>query len=448
MSTHEIRDPIHTFIRLDEHERAVVDSRPFQRLRYIHQLALSYLVYPGATHRRFEHSLGVMHTASQIFDVVAHPDNVRTEVRENLPIGNETEMNYWRRVLRIAALVHDVGHLPFSHAAEKELLPSGWNHERITREYIESKEMKRVWDSMRPTPVVEDIVKLALGAKKANDLTFSNWESILAETITGDVFGADRIDYLLRDSYHAGVAYGRFDHHRLIDTLRILPPVPEPEQQDRQLGFEGLEENVSEEERGGPLLGVEEGGLESAESLLLARYFMYSQVYLHDIRRIYDRHLADFLVEALPDGKFATAANKHITVNDNDVGVMLAKAARNKKGKGHDAARRIVEHKHHKVLYHATASHLRKNVDAPRTVYEAVANKFGRTHVWIDDYVASNSAADFPVWSDTMRRSESAFANSRVLQQLPDVTTNRVYVSREKFNKASDWFKKNENSLI
>jgi len=83
---HEIRDPIHVFIRLDTDERKVLDSRPFQRLRQIHQLALTYLVYPGATHRRFEHSLGVMEVASRIYDVVTRPENVHFDsVRNILP---------------------------------------------------------------------------------------------------------------------------------------------------------------------------------------------------------------------------------------------------------------------------------------------------------------------------------------------------------------------------
>jgi HD superfamily phosphohydrolase len=72
---HEFRDPIHVFVTLDSDERRVVDARPFQRLRHIHQLAASYLVFPGATHRRFEHSLGVMHLAGEVFDVVMHPNN-------------------------------------------------------------------------------------------------------------------------------------------------------------------------------------------------------------------------------------------------------------------------------------------------------------------------------------------------------------------------------------
>ena len=92
---HEIRDPIHTFVRLDSQERKVVDSKPFQRLRHIHQLALSYLVYPGATHRRFEHSLGVMELAGRVFDVVMR--DVHGDVRYIVPESDQ--LRYWRRVL-------------------------------------------------------------------------------------------------------------------------------------------------------------------------------------------------------------------------------------------------------------------------------------------------------------------------------------------------------------
>ena len=142
---HEIRDPIHVFIRLTTDERQVVDSIPFQRLRNIHQLAMSYLVYPGATHKRFEHSLGVMELASRVYDIVTAQDNIHPKVRELIPeISMEAKLIYWRNVLRMAALCHDLGHLPFSHAAEKLLLPDGWDHERLTVECINCEEMKKI----------------------------------------------------------------------------------------------------------------------------------------------------------------------------------------------------------------------------------------------------------------------------------------------------------------
>ena len=295
---HEIRDPIHVFVHFNSDERKILDSRAFQRLRYIHQLALTCLLYPGATHRRFEHSLGVMELAGRVFDVVTSRDNVLPEVQEALPeITQKNQLDYWRSALRVAALCHDIGHLPFSHAAEKALLPEGWNHERLTRELILSPEMTDLLSQMTPPLRPLQVVKLAIGPKKAKDLPFSSWESILAEIIVGDAFGVDRMDYLLRDSHHAGVAYGKFDHYRLIDTLRILPAPPadkaenehrvEEEGESKELPH-GTARANKKAPMGEPALGVEEGGVHSAEALMLARYFMYSQLYFHPVRRIYD----------------------------------------------------------------------------------------------------------------------------------------------------------------
>jgi len=142
---HEIRDPIHVFIRYNSDERQVIDSLPVQRLRHIHQLATSFLIYPGATHRRFEHSLGVMELVGRVFDVVTDLKFVDEKIKKIVPdILKEGHRHYWRHVIRMAALCHDIGHLPFSHAAEKELLPDGWDHERMTRVLIESDEMKQI----------------------------------------------------------------------------------------------------------------------------------------------------------------------------------------------------------------------------------------------------------------------------------------------------------------
>jgi HD superfamily phosphohydrolase len=308
---HEIRDPIHIFVRLSIEERKVLDSRPFQRLRHIHQLALTYLVYPGATHRRFEHSLGVMELAGRVYDVVTN--NVTDDIRNEFPdVVNDRKREYWRCVLRMAALCHDIGHLPFSHAAEKELLPEGWTHETLTADLVRSREMQPIWKGMRID--AEDVVKLALGRKELPNAEFSPWETILAEIIVSDAFGVDRMDYLLRDSYHAGVAYGKFDQYRLIDTLRILPRAPSDTEGEVEPGF---------------TLGVEEGGIQSAEALMLARYFMYSQVYFHPIRRIYDIHLKDFLREWLGEAGYPTETERHLDITDTEVTHAMRQAERN-----------------------------------------------------------------------------------------------------------------------
>jgi len=429
---HEIRDPIHVFIRLDSDERRVLDSSPFQRLRHIHQLGLTSLVYPGATHRRFEHSLGVMELAGRVFDVITHPDAVTDEIRQLVPeVAKENERQYWRRVIRMAALCHDIGHLPFSHAAEKELLPAEWDHERLTCALIESQEMKEIWQNVTPPLRPADIVKLAVGPGKAPDLNFSVWEGILSEIITNDAFGVDRMDYLLRDSCHTGVAYGKFDHYRLIDTLRILPSPP----------------TGGDEEPGEPALGVEEGGLHSAEALLLARYFMFSQVYFHPIRRAYDIHLKDFLAMWLPGGRFQTDLNRHLQTTDNEVMAAILDAARDPRRTGHEHARRIVSHEHFRVLYARNPEDLAKNIEAGEAVYKSAKDQFGAEHVRHDKSPGEGGASDFPVRLKD-GRVVSSLSVSDVLGKIPAAAFECVFVSREREADAKKWLQKNREKIL
>jgi uncharacterized protein len=303
----EIRDPVHNFIGVTANERRVIDSVPVQRLRHIHQLAMSYLVYPGATHRRFEHSLGVMHLAGEAFDVITRPEHLTDQVRELVPeVMDDETLPYWRTVVRLAALCHDLGHLPFSHGAEHELLPVGYSHERLSMDLIKSEEFSSLLSDLLPPLHDEVLAKLAVGPDKAG-AAFNNWEAILSEIIVGDAFGVDRMDYLLRDSLHAGVQYGRFDHHRLLSNLRILPSA-----------LTGEDDAETE-----PALGVAEGGLHAAESLLLARYFMWTQVYLHPVRVMYDAHLQDFLSQWLPGGTFSVDLDTHLGMTDLEVLVAM-----------------------------------------------------------------------------------------------------------------------------
>jgi len=427
--SHEIRDPVHVFIRLDTDERKVLDSRPFQRLRQIHQLAMTYLVYPGATHRRFEHSLGVMELASRVFDVITIKENTRYgNVEEIIP--HESKRAYWRSLLRMAALCHDLGHLPFSHAAEKELLPDRWDHERITAEIIKSKEMEKIWGEMRPRLSSEDIIKIAIGPQKAAklELKLNEWETILSEIITSDTFGVDRIDYLLRDSLHTGVAYGKFDHYRLIDTMRILPKSEDGE-------------NSKE-----PMLGLTSGGIQSAEALLWARYFMYSQVYLHPIRRIYDIHLKDFLKEWLPNGKFSTVIEDHLAITDNEVIVELRKATLDSEHPGHIHAKRIMEHKHFKKLYERNPIDQDINPDAVELVYKAACKKFGQKAIRLDKYNPEGGSQIFPVLQNKKILTSTALSNT--LAKIPVVTSGFVFIDREHLDIAEKWFEDSRTDII
>jgi uncharacterized protein len=428
---HEIRDPIHVFVRLDSDERRVLNSEPIQRLRYIHQLALTYLVYPGTTHRRFEHSLGVMELASRIYDVVTNPHNVTDDVRKELPeLADDTARAYWRRVLRMAALCHDAGHLPFSHAAE-DLLPAGINHESISASIIRCKNMESIWNSMTPPLRTEDVVKVALGQKGAKNVTFSTWETILAEIIVGDAFGADRMDYLLRDSYHAGVTYGHFDHYRLIDTMRILPPPPRDKKGNAMA----------------PELGVEEGGIHSAEALMLARYFMYSQLYFHQVRRIYNVHLVDFLRAWLPDGKFPISVEEHLKLTDNEVTVAIAVAARDAAKPGHDPARRIATRDHFRLVYERNPDDLKHNHKAGQAVYAFLRDRIGENLVRHEYQPPTGGAPDFPIKMHDGRIVSSTTA-SETLPKLPSPTVDFVYVDRASAEKARSIIAEKRNEIL
>jgi HD superfamily phosphohydrolase len=433
----EVRDPVHVFIEFDQAERAVIDSRPFQRLRDIHQLALSYLVYPGASHKRFEHSLGVMEVAGRIFDVVTRPDKVNDAVRDVIPEHGGPEHQYWRTVLRIAALCHDLGHLPFSHAAEEALLPDGWDHERLSREIIHSPEMAAVWESMpRPKPEPDDIVMLALGPRKVEKLglglSFDPWQAILAEIIVGDVFGADRIDYLLRDSLHTGVAYGRFDHNRLIGTLRIIPGAPE-----------GGDGSIDAD----PQLGCERGGLESAEGLMLARYFMFAQVYYHSARLAYNEHLKDFLTAWLPEGKFTTDIDGHLAVSDSEVLAAIRAAAADPSADGHDPARRITGREHFRIAYSRRPDDVGARSLATAAIARAAAMEFGAENIRYGTSPRRGEPPDFPVL-DRDGSSVSSLSLSEVLTKLPASRDEYVFVEPTLRHRVKAWIGEHRADII
>jgi HD superfamily phosphohydrolase len=431
---HEVRDPVHVFVHFDDDERQVIDSMPFQRLRNVHQLALTYLVYPGASHKRFEHSLGVMELAGRIYDTVMRHDKLTDSIREVVPSQGQNDHGYWRTVVRMAALCHDLGHLPFSHAAEDELLPANVDHERITWDIVHSEEMATILDELVP-PIKPDLVgKLALGPRKAEKLglqmSFTPWEAILAEIIVGDAFGADRMDYLLRDSLHTGATYGRFDHHRLIDTLRIMPSAPREE---------GDVEASTE-----PTLGCERGGLQSAEALLLARYFMFSQVYYHPTRLAYNEHLKDFLIAWLPEGHFSADVAEHLSRDDHDILVAIKRAADDPGAPGHLHARRIIRREHFKVAYDRSPEDSSADV---RALAAAAAAEFGPDQVRHGASPSRGSAPDFPVY-DRNGRSLSALGLSDVFGKLPTSPDEYVLADDSIRKEVEQWLKDERERIL
>ena len=414
VSDKKIYDSVHGFIPFDEFEKELIDSYPFQRLHYIHQLGIAYLVYPGATHTRFEHSLGVMTLVTSIFEKICK--SVRPDVFHFVPRKGSSDYLYWQRVLRMAALCHDLGHLPFSHTAEEELIGSQ-GHEFWTLRIIDSPFLKPVWDLLRSSPtyledlternIVEDIKKISVGEAKYRELmgkgAFSPWERIVSQIISGEFFGADRIDYLLRDAKSTGVAYGLFDYHQLIETIQILPC------------GEGGSESLQ--------LGIEENGLESCEALLLARHFMHRRVYQVPSVKAYNFHLRRYMKESIAPFK---TVEDFLNLSDVDVVSAVTKATRDPKMKGHEDAKCVFFRQHR---FRAVA--------LPETVTEKNLMEFKEKHN-IEDRelvtefpkktVSINEAFNFPVCK---RHAfiQKARDCSHLLLKVPEEKINWVYVS-------------------
>lgn len=235
---HRVRDPIHGFIGLRPVEAALVDTLPFQRLRRVRQLGLTAMVYPGAEHSRFTHSLGACHVAGQLAETLAR-DGWTGDVG----------------LVRVAALLHDLGHPPFSHAGEL-----GMHHEAMTARLVRGGEVAEALRAHGIDP--EDVAGLLEGRGDP-----------VGKALVSGQLDADRMDYLLRDARACGVRYGEYDLPRLVESVTVAP--------------DGS-------------LGVRRAGLYAVEGMLLARYSMFQQVYFHRTRRLLDR-LLERVLPAWPE---------------------------------------------------------------------------------------------------------------------------------------------------
>jgi len=241
LAKRELRDPIHGFIGRSNLEQRIIDTSVFQRLRRIRQLAMANLVYPGAIHSRFEHSIGAMHIAGRIADAIGLD-------RE------ETEL------VRLAALLHDIGHGPFSHVSEPILKTFATEH---IQSRLQSRQIHELLtqDIIRYDPELGSLISLVQRKHIIGVLEGERGPAVLNDLVSGPL-DADKQDYLLRDSYFCGVRYGLYDLDRLTDTLAIRT--------------DGIDKYLT----------ITEDGIHALEQFIIAKYYMTTQVYRHRIRLI------------------------------------------------------------------------------------------------------------------------------------------------------------------
>lgn len=230
-----IRDSVYGDISLNNFEVRIMDMPQFQRLRRIKQLGLISLIYPGATHTRFEHCVGTMNLASKLSHEL---DLAQDEIE----------------LVKVSALLHDIGHGPFSHVSEGVLSVP---HEELTK-YVVTKTSMR--DLLEEKFNVKDIVDIV------------NGKGHLGPIVSGEL-DVDRMDYLLRDSHNTGVAYGVIDYERIISNLKL---------------------------EDGLILDIK--GVQAAEGALVSRYFMYPSVYQHHTTRIVNSMFRRALQKVFDEG--------------------------------------------------------------------------------------------------------------------------------------------------
>ncbi len=242
-----IKDPLHGYIEIDDLAIAIIDTVEMQRLRRIRQLGFSYLVYPGANHTRFEHSLGVYHLMNLLLD--------------RLGVAKEEEQE-----LIVASLIHDIGHGPYSHVTEPVIKKiTGNSHEDIEDIIFKQEvEVEAKVEAESAKTIAEVLDELSLDRQKIEGYIkgerraeYAGGERDLSKVLNGEI-DVDKMDYLVRDSYYTGVAYGVVDNIRIIQGLDFV---------------------------NGKVV-ITEKGILPAEYLLFSRFLMYPTVYTHHTSRI------------------------------------------------------------------------------------------------------------------------------------------------------------------
>jgi len=346
--TERVRCPIHGFIRYSRNEQRIVDHPVFQRLRNVRQLAMEYLVYPGAMHTRFEHSLGVMNMASQMFERLEerHGPQILENLKQVPELGEDTMAKAWQ-IVRLMGLLHDLGHPAFAHAGEAGI--PGKDHEKVSVYGIQN-----VLAELLDSTFFPGTAALLVGLmEKPPELAF------LSQLVSGEM-DTDRADYLLRDSLHCGVSYGLFDAPRLIESITL----------------------VKDPDTGRLEIALRRGGEHTFEAMILARYQMNTQVYLHKVRRIYDHYVEEYI-------KLWGQENYHEisdVLKHDDLSV-YQEIRKDAAGAGPRAAwaKRIVGRIHHRVVYETSDNADHGKLQVAKRILKSLKADYDGVDFYLDD---------------------------------------------------------------
>ena len=324
MKTISINDAIHKAIILSSDEVKVVDHPYMQRLRFIRQLGFVSFVYPCATHDRFSHSLGTLHVASLFCDQLFNNEEYSTLAR----LLNAEEKEFLTRIVRISALVHDVGHAPFSHTAESVMpevgelaIPRSWVYHpskiRTARHEDYSVLLIAGMSEGPLAAISRDEAEIVASLVHHKHIRIpESWHSHFShtvnsqslhgviKTIVSSDIDADRMDYLLRDAHFAGVSYGHFDLPWLISNIGTIT-----------LGD-------------GYGISISESGIQSLEHYLLARANMYTQVYMHKTVKCFDYYFHKAVDEKEISYHIPTDREAYGATRDSTLIELLFQAAR------------------------------------------------------------------------------------------------------------------------
>ena len=325
-----IFDPVHHFIELEPGEARLLDLAPMQRLRRLRQLGLAYFAFPSAEHSRFTHALGALAMGTRAYDgLIRHVAGAGTPERA-----------YERRLVRVALLLHDVGHGPFSHACEAVL---GVRHEERTHEILALPAMREGIEALDVDPA--DVLGLITGDP-------GSAYPALRELVSGPNLDADRMDYLLRDAYFTGVVSGRYDADQLVASLRLF------------------------ERDGAAVVGIDSRGVVALESFVVARYMMFASVYFHHTTRLFERILQDALRELWPNPHALDDIEEFLRWDDFRVLNELREVES-------EAARALRE----RIRIYALAAEFNAEGDlrAYTACESALRERFGADAVWADE---------------------------------------------------------------